>query len=266
MDFMAVEGTWRDPFPKLDLNKNFIGDGYPLCIDLPSKHFLRIGATYRLMGSAVESEMLHEYTGTNYDLIKRFQLDSNSNLYGQLCNYNQSSGACDFRPLVTLDENLDCYGQECDIDNLTVLIVSGDIKYEYVRPACVDFAFHDPSELKKVVDRSGSAMCLHSKVTDVAMPACCIASNEFQTELNENSEYLCEYSLERSSYDTTRSRCQNEVVFENHIPVTCDWTYVRFWDNQFNTREGCSELLFRASWHWTNQSCRIMVKGKQAKF
>lgn len=52
IDPMALEGIWRDPFPKLDLNQGFIGDGYPLCTELPTKQFLKKGATYRLIGSA----------------------------------------------------------------------------------------------------------------------------------------------------------------------------------------------------------------------
>jgi hypothetical protein len=35
----------------MDLFKGFIGDRYPLCVDLPDKQFLRIGATYRLLGN-----------------------------------------------------------------------------------------------------------------------------------------------------------------------------------------------------------------------
>jgi len=53
----------------MDLFKGFIGDGYPLCVDLPDKQFLRIGATYRLLGnhalaqvsaSEERSDELHE--------------------------------------------------------------------------------------------------------------------------------------------------------------------------------------------------------------
>jgi hypothetical protein len=57
---MRIEGIWRDAFPKLDLDKTFIGDGYPLCADLPSKQFLKKGATYRLVGSAVRAELEYE--------------------------------------------------------------------------------------------------------------------------------------------------------------------------------------------------------------
>jgi hypothetical protein len=51
IDPLRVNGLWRDPFPKMDLNSDFIGDAYPLCVDFPSKQFLRKGATYRLLGS-----------------------------------------------------------------------------------------------------------------------------------------------------------------------------------------------------------------------
>ena len=102
---MAIEGTWRDPLPKLDLYGNYIGDKYPLCTELPSQQFLRKGAIYRLMGSVDHPEMQYEilYGG---DQVERFKLDVNSELYGKLCNKN--SVTCNFLPQITLDENLSC--------------------------------------------------------------------------------------------------------------------------------------------------------------
>ena len=38
------------PPPQIDFDSGYIGDGFPLCSDLPSKHFLKKNAKYRLLG------------------------------------------------------------------------------------------------------------------------------------------------------------------------------------------------------------------------
>jgi hypothetical protein len=57
IDPMLLDGEKRDPFPKLNLENGYIGDGYPLCADLPSNHFLRKGATYRAVGNFNQPEL-----------------------------------------------------------------------------------------------------------------------------------------------------------------------------------------------------------------
>ena len=40
VDPMKMRGdVWHDWYPKMDLGQNYIGDGYPLCEDLPVRHF-----------------------------------------------------------------------------------------------------------------------------------------------------------------------------------------------------------------------------------
>ena len=60
IDPMRILGERRDPFPKLDLDGGFIGDGYPLCTDIPPKSFLRKGATYRAVGNFNRPEFTPE--------------------------------------------------------------------------------------------------------------------------------------------------------------------------------------------------------------
>jgi len=138
IDPMLVEGETRAVFPKMDLNDGFIGDTYPLCVDKPDHQFLRVGATYRLLGSSNTPELQHESNLYNYKDVKRLQLDTQSNLYGALCN--QSNGACKFQAVVNLDTTLECFGVECFLDNnLHVVEVQQNphIYYEYVGPPCV---------------------------------------------------------------------------------------------------------------------------------
>ena len=54
IDPMRIDASFRDIFPKMDLYKGHIGDGYPLCSDLPHRMFLRKGATYSYIGRSTE--------------------------------------------------------------------------------------------------------------------------------------------------------------------------------------------------------------------
>ncbi len=268
IDPMAVEGNRRDAFPKMDLDEGFIGDRYPRCIDLPENHFLHYGATYRLIGSAPRAEMQYEHPWHNYTNVVRFQLDANSMLYQKLCNADVPGGVCNFSPLITLDENLDCYNEECDVDNLSVIIIEditmGIVKYEYVRPPCVELAFQNGETLNKVVDRYRRAMCLNQDIDDVAMPACCLTSDP-QHWLHGYGDYYCDFSFERTSYNTAQHECQNINVPNFDNPDTCDWRNMRIWQNNQNDNPGCFFWFSDTdtSWHWTNQACNMMVKGER---
>eukprot|EP00756_Hemistasia_phaeocysticola_P029705 Hpha_TRINITY_DN16247_c0_g1::TRINITY_DN16247_c0_g1_i2::g.15430::m.15430 len=59
-DPMKIQGEDRDKFPKTDLAGGYIGDGYPLCADLPPQHFLKAGARYVYSGTT-------SVEGTDYD-------------------------------------------------------------------------------------------------------------------------------------------------------------------------------------------------------
>eukprot|EP00051_Salpingoeca_urceolata_P032686 m.16891 g.16891 ORF g.16891 m.16891 type:complete len:2374 (-) comp5352_c0_seq1:24-7145(-) len=48
LDPMQIKPEWRDKMPKIDLSGGFIGDGYPLCHELPPQEFLLKGAHYEL--------------------------------------------------------------------------------------------------------------------------------------------------------------------------------------------------------------------------
>lgn len=52
MDPMRIEIDSHDFFPKSSLGGGWIGDRYPLCVDLPRHHFLRVGATFRFRGGS----------------------------------------------------------------------------------------------------------------------------------------------------------------------------------------------------------------------
>ena len=57
MDSMKIQATWRDKFPKSRTGGGYIGDNYPLCIDLPSCPFLQKGAMYRFLGQPLARQI-----------------------------------------------------------------------------------------------------------------------------------------------------------------------------------------------------------------
>jgi hypothetical protein len=52
IDPVFLDAYGRDYFPKMDLHDRYLGDRYPLCVDLPARAFLRVGARYRYLSRA----------------------------------------------------------------------------------------------------------------------------------------------------------------------------------------------------------------------
>lgn len=139
----------HDFFPKLTLG-GWIGDRYPLCKDLPSQHFLKIGAQYHLRGgSSVPSlQSMSESWKNGDENVKRFVLSSTSNLYQKLCNAD-ADGNCQYLNTVHIEENLPCDGKECRVDTVVIVQVAHGVFYEYIRQPCVHNAFQN--DARKVV-------------------------------------------------------------------------------------------------------------------
>lgn len=159
IDPMMIVGDWRDVFPKQNLFNGYVGDGYPLCEDLPVHQFLRKGSVYRLLGSSDEVELQlappgywSTWTGFN-PTLKKVTLNSTSPLYEKLCNSQDGGTTCDFQSKVTLDENLACDGQECDLDIVRLVEVTDGIYFEYVRQACVELTYYNDAQTVNVKDR-----------------------------------------------------------------------------------------------------------------
>ena len=112
-----------------------------------------------------------------------------SNLYQKLCNPSET-GECQYANTVTLDENLDCDGAECRVDDAVVIQVNPGAFYEYVRQPCVQFSFYDNAK-KVVTGYSGNipgvgrrhthAMCLNPSIAG-ASRACC---DIIETDISE---------------------------------------------------------------------------------
>jgi hypothetical protein len=240
-----MKGVYRDPFPKMNLYDGFIGDKVPLCEDLPSQHFLKEGATFRILGSSLTPE-LHEYRASwdeNEMPTNVLVLSSSSNLRSLLSTRDVT---------VTLAADIDCVGGECEVDTLRLIQVSVNpaVYYEYLRRPCVELSFYDNG--KKVSTKSSgenlrNSMCANPNV-EGAYDGCC--SNPSSTR---PKAYLqCLYDLEKTTFSTAQSRCQS-VHAGGDI---CDWyTAVN--------ATGCTTLAYKMddNWIWTNQHCPVKAKG-----
>jgi len=233
-DPMRIQSAWRDKFPKTDLTGGYIGDGYPLCIDLPDKMFLRKGARYRLLGSSSSPELMEDHSYFKKDPnIKRFVLDSNSGLKARLCN--ASNGECQYEMSVTLDTNIDCVGKECIADTVRVVDVGG-IYYEYARPPCVEQAFYNNAMKVIYRERWADSSCANP-LLPYASEACCSVAN---LRAQRYPNYL--YDQERVLFSTANSRCEEIGM------TSCD----------FNDIGGIE--THQKGYHWSTDHCRILLK------
>ena len=146
---MQIRSPWRDSFPKLGLDQQYIGDGLPLCSDLPNRHFLRTGATYVLLGSNPKPHFHLEPSDWAADVkVLRPKLDKeNSALYKELCN--SDGQRCQFRAKIVLSTDLECAGIECEIQAPRVVEVEEGIFYEYLRIPCAYQAFFNDGRVLK---------------------------------------------------------------------------------------------------------------------
>eukprot|EP00931_Biecheleriopsis_adriatica_P030525 TRINITY_DN1799_c0_g1_i2.p1 TRINITY_DN1799_c0_g1~~TRINITY_DN1799_c0_g1_i2.p1 ORF type:complete len:1902 (+),score=314.24 TRINITY_DN1799_c0_g1_i2:62-5767(+) len=184
IDPMMMNANRHDVYPKPDLDGNYLGDGYPLCADLPRGAFLVKGAKYEFLG--------YTYTGDT-DV---FLLDSSSFLRAELCG--ASSGECAFKLGVELGRDLECTGTECEVDTLRIIRVA-DGFYEYVPEPCVHMFFYNGQEVVKG-DYKGSRRCANPD-THVAGASCCGGCSDVAPAHLQNNFYTC------SNYTKLDSQC-----------------------------------------------------------
>eukprot|EP00746_Dinoflagellata_sp_MGD_P086016 gnl/MRDRNA2_/MRDRNA2_34029_c0_seq1.p1 gnl/MRDRNA2_/MRDRNA2_34029_c0~~gnl/MRDRNA2_/MRDRNA2_34029_c0_seq1.p1 ORF type:complete len:1786 (-),score=331.31 gnl/MRDRNA2_/MRDRNA2_34029_c0_seq1:135-5372(-) len=125
IDPMRMRSALHDPYPKPDLDGNYLGDGYPLCSRMPSNAFLIKGAKYVYVGDA--------YGGPDV-----FVASTDSPLFSALCG--KTGGKCSFKYVVELSDTMKCQKDECDIDIVSIVKIKyGDSVgyYNFVPPTCV---------------------------------------------------------------------------------------------------------------------------------
>jgi len=210
IDPMQIRIDYRDHLPKLGLNGQYIGDGYPLCSELPNQHFLKQGATYRLLGEDPRPHLLNDPTANEWHgaAPRRITLDFQSPLAMKICNRrNPRDGneQCRFLPKIVLDEDLICKGIECALNSVRSIEVAPGIWYEYVQQACVHRAFYENAMSIRRIATPGRYMCADPLV-ESASTTCC----EVGTPTDSNTRAGVElYSGERLAFDHAQQRCED---------------------------------------------------------
>ena len=254
LDPMELQGPYRDYFPKFGLDGTYIGDTYPLCVDEPDKAFLKKGATYRLLGSSSIPTVHYQpnsWTGSKLEDFRVFSLSSQSELFSELCN--GSPGNCNFRTTVTLNRNLDCSinDPECAVDDLRLVEIQSTpypVRYEYIRPPCVEFAFYENG--KTIQERNDNAMCGNSALS-IARDTCC----EFPNRVSPRASSFCKYSGERTTFNTSKARCENESSL-NSGRDNCAFYGIK------NINREC-HLFSLDEWYWAGEEpCILQARGK----
>lgn len=228
VDPLRLIMSHRDMFPKTDLTGGYIGDGFPLCTDLPDKFFLRRGARYRYIGASPMPRKQHVGGRSSYGLtdnpyVHRLELHrNNSALYEVLCNRAAAGGGrCRFQSDVTLNRTLACFGKECRVDSARVVKLRGagtrsngdayDVYFEHIRPACVDLSYFDGAVM--VAPRYGlrhgdssrslpRAMCANPEQA-MAFTGCCPVNATSQ----QRGTCVHEYTWEFVTLATAEARC-----------------------------------------------------------
>ncbi|CAK0794555.1 unnamed protein product [Prorocentrum cordatum] len=210
VDPMYMNGAWHDVYPKMDLDGNYLGDGYPLCSDLPLRGFLLKGARYRFVGYA--------YSGA--DLIV---LSPNSSLYAALSQTQLS---------VELNSTISCTGaasaepgpepepepepEECVASSLRVVQV-GTGYYQYVQPTCVHlYFFNGQVSVQGMVAEAGRYQhaaqtwrhtCRNPDTAAAGISCCKGCSNYFPQGMTDQG-YTCE-NMPETLWWILDKGCQN---------------------------------------------------------
>eukprot|EP00928_Gymnodinium_smaydae_P027006 TRINITY_DN2102_c0_g1_i1.p1 TRINITY_DN2102_c0_g1~~TRINITY_DN2102_c0_g1_i1.p1 ORF type:complete len:1927 (+),score=287.17 TRINITY_DN2102_c0_g1_i1:97-5877(+) len=165
IDPMRMHPKLHDAYPKQKLKgSGFLGDGYPLCKDLPQRAFLSPGAKYIFMG---------KNDGSASDVLK---LRSRSKLFKALCGARSTSGSCTgLRPVTVLKSELPCLREECRVLGVRLVQVLDSI-FAFEQPSCVHLFFFYPQRTTDAGSRFSDER--EMKCEDPSLPvagaSCCI--------------------------------------------------------------------------------------------
>ena len=236
VDPMQINEDWRDRFPKMGLDRKYIGDGLPLCTDLPSKHFLAKGATYKLRGRTPTPLAQRDPVGWAKDpKFQRFKLEPNgpNSLFGSLCG-EAPDGSCQYAPRVVLGENIPCSAKECLVDTVRTVEVADGIFYEYIRPPCVYQAFYSNAKLVPRSNSNSGTVCADPR-TEVATTSCL-----------QGRSWNVTFWGERSTFATASQKC-NAKLCTLQTPPSC-------------TNPNFGSICSGNDRYWTNTDCTLYVK------
>jgi hypothetical protein len=236
VDPVVISAEKKDHLPKLGLDSQYIGDGYPLCVDLPDKHFLMAGAKYRLLGSNPRPDLLFEKPVWTGVAPKRLTLNfASSSLASLLCN-GDATNCNPNGPSFTLPKNVVCDGLECEVHEPRTVQVATGIWYEYIRPPCVKHAFFDNAQSLRRRAWTGRYMCGNPKSLDAAVICCDIKSSgniEWRYELFGGERVPFNTAVERCSADKGLRLCADPTITtedcNDPLQGGCDYDNIFYW-------------------------------------
>lgn len=211
LDPMQIKAQWHDRLPKAKLADGYLGDGYPLCDELPARSYLTKGARFEFTGDkSAEGPTLDAEDPLVVGARTRFAPTPTTSvsLYNYLCA-PQLGGACSFPLQVTLPRSVPCQGQECNAGRVISVKIVDPIAnktkyYTYVPPPCTRLTFFNNGLLLK---RAKLMSQCADPATQVGSPVCCRSTDLTRAATNYTSE--CLFTNEVTDYATTSSRCAN---------------------------------------------------------
>lgn len=240
IDPMKIDIRWRDHYPKMGLDGKYIGDGYPLCSDLPQKNFLQAGAKWKLLGRSKNSDDQKLFRNNEAgDNVLVSVLDPSSSLFKELCK--STSGQCTFPSVVDIIHDLPCTGIECTtgIKIAQLQIEDLTVNYEFIQSACVNFPFFvNGIKISSSRQDSRAEQVCSDRGLSVAAEACC-DEDSFATH------NTCTYTGERIPFPTAVSRCSK--VGKD----LCEYKSVSSIE--------CSFCCNYNGFFWTNTSCEVVL-------
>lgn len=275
VDPMVLAPTNHDRFPKHNLEGGFIGDGYPLCAELPTRPFLAAGATFKFTGTV--SAHTATFDGRPSRGLARplfeARAEEGSALYATLCARDNTTGRCTFPSTVTLSEPLPCTGPlECSADYVRVVALVDKaatpplrVYYSYVPAPCVNLAFFNGGRYTQVPRTKGSdtRQCADPTSRWAAAATCCapnitdaqsgtIKDRDPAREFGGRLDGKCLFSGEQMTYAENVERCQRlGGPFAGPCPITDRWPMM---SDAETTSCGLSQNA------WTQDTCALTVQ------
>ena len=257
VDPVQLKPEWRDYFPKTSLDRDYLGDGYPLCLELPKRSFLSRGATYRFTNQV-------PIEGNEYSPRPRFTPKKTSALYKVLCARGTAlESNCTFPAEVVLKGDLACNGEECYTEHIRMVTIEErgeEYYYTYEPPTCVTLTWFEGGMLtrldeyasapqsKEVDCRKGCSQCANPRSRTAAGAVCCNTDNSIIKEVGAQ----CLFRMETMTHQTALDRCSSGFkdlggrLCKGHLHVSGkSWKKAACMDRQFL---------------WTSEPCKLQVQ------
>jgi len=222
LDPMSMVAPWHDIYPKPALDGNFLGDGYPLCKDLPKQCFLATGARYDFVG--FDSK-------TNKVFV---ELEEGSSLLSVLT---------DFKPTVILEDTLACFGKECSVQTLNIIKV-GTGFYEYIAPICVHHFFYNG---KSIAAKNWKKM----ECVDPAIPVAGFACSKGCTDIMPKKPAKQGITCENANETWTQKVWNPETKKKEVVPKMFYWLCNK--NKNWRKHKLCAYTCAKNSPEWDNK-------------